>query len=331
MDSLSIGSILLWCVFFLILALPGYLIEKQIKHGIRQRQKARTWPVVNGIVSDTSIKESKRGLARRDIFGISRRITVYQPVIHYSYRVGDRSFEGSRYKNGWSGEWDHPNRSKVETILQDYPPRKLVVVHYDPTDPAQAYLELESSDISLYVLRLIGFAFLFGAFVVLAFGIKNLTQNIITEREIASIVTSEAVIPVTTSQIKTRLEDDLKLICQSEGFPGHYIAYRGWSCKKSTDTLLPDVQIYSRREEPEKVDLIWMTTYQDNPEENQKILKALIAMVFSESDSLAAQQWCLGLLSSGQSKSRTDNIINNIPLTLDFSEFRLNLMIGDPK
>jgi hypothetical protein len=204
-------------------------------------------------------------------------------------------------------------------------------VHYDPADPAQAYLELESSDVSLYFLRLFGFAFLFGAFVVLVFGIKNLTQNIIAEREIASIVNSEAVISVTSSQIKTRLEDDLKLTCQSEGFPGLYIAYRGWSCKKSIDSMLPDVQVWSRKEEPEKVDLIWMTTDQVNPEENQKILKAVIAIVFSESDSLAAQQWCLGLLSSGQSKSRTENIINGIPLTLDFGETRLNLIIGDTK
>jgi hypothetical protein len=331
MESMSIGSILIWFLFFLILALPGYLIEKQIKQGIRLRQKARTWPVVDGIVADTSIEEGKRRTGGRDIFGFARRITVYKPVIHYSYRVGDKSFVGSRYKNGWSGEWDHPNRSMVETILQAYSPGKLVGGHYDPFNPAQAYLELESSDVSLYFLRLIGFAFLLGAIVVLAFGIKNLTQSIMAEREVASIVSSGAVIPVTTSQIKTRLKDDLKLTCQSEGFPGLNIAYRGWSCKKSADTMLPDLQIYSRKDEPEKVDLIWLTTSQENPEENQKILKAVIAIVFSESDSLAAQQWCLGLLASGQSKSRTDNIINGIPLTLDFGETRLNLMIGDSK
>lgn len=331
MDALSIGSILLWFVFLLILFLPGYLIQKRITHVIGQRRQTRTWPVVEGIVTDTSIEERRRRLASRGIFGFSRRITEYQPVIHYSYRVGDRSFKGSRYKNSWSGEWEDPNRFKVETVIKDYPPGKLIVVHYDPADPAQAYLELESSDVSLLVMRLFGFAFLIGAFMVFAFGIFNLTQNLISKREIASIVSSEAVIPVTTSQIKTRLKDDLELTCQSEGFPGINIAYRGWSCKKLPDTLLPEVQIWSRVSEPEKVDLIWVTTDQENLEENQILLTAVIATAFSESDSLNAQKWYLELLSSGRPQGRTNTIINGIPIILDSSESRLNLIIGDSK
>lgn len=240
--------------------------------------------MVEGVVSDTAIEERKRATSSRTITGGLGRITVYQPVITYSFKVDGRNFKASRYRNSWPGEWTDPSRSKVEGIVNEYPQGKKVMVHYDPSDPAQAYLVTEESDTGLVMTRLFGYVLLAGALVCLGLGISGLARNFIAKREIADIAKSKAAIPVPTSQIKNQLEDDLGLTCQQKAFPGVHIAYRGWSCKNSPDDMVPVVEIWSRLDEPEKVDLIWMITDQDNLEENKSLLTAVIATVFSGAD-----------------------------------------------
>jgi len=329
---MSIGAILLWLVFLLILALPGWLIEKGLKRAIDRQQKARAWPVVDGVVSGVSIEERKRSLSGRDIFGNPRKITVYLPVIQYSYEVGNKPFEGSRYKNAFAGEWTDPNRSKVDKILEAYPAGTLVKVHYDPADPAQAYLELEKSEANLIFLRLFGWAMLAGALVVLVVGLVNFAKGIGAKVGSAGLDKSAAVLPVSTTQIKTRLEGELGFACQPEAYSGMHVAYFGWNCAKAAGGEFPEVEIWSRKSDPEKTDQIWVIMDQENPEDNKALLQAVIPLIFSGADAISAQDWCLGLLSTGLPIRQESTPIQGIHLFLNNpSEFRLHLIIGSSK
>lgn len=326
-------SALLFIVSILVLAVPGYLLVSLTGRVLKERQRAREWPVTGGVVSGASIEKKGRNTFRRNIFGGRGRVSVYQPVITYTYTVGSKACQGSRYKNSWPGEWATPNPAEAEAVLAGYSPGKTVQVHYDPADPVQACLELEPSDAGVQVTRWFGFLLLAAAAVVLAFGVNSLVQDGMAKARLAETGRSPAVVPLPATQIKSALESSLGLICQPESFGGVNVAYRGLSCQAPSYDPATRVEIWSRADDPEKVDLVWVVTDRSNPEKNQALLAAVAAAALPEADARAAQKWVLETLPLlNQNAGRVETTIQAVPLALQIpSETRLHLIIGTLK
>lgn len=333
MDSLSLIYFLLGAVLFLALAAPGYLLVSRAGQALRERERAREWPVCSAVVSGASLEKKSRNTFRRNIFGGRGQVSVYQPVITYTYTVGGRAYQGSRYRNAWPGEWAAPNPAEAEAVLDGYPPGKTVQVHYDPADPARACLELEPSHAGVQVTRWFGLLLLAAAAVLLAFGVYSLAMGGMARARLAEAGQSPAAVPVPASRIKTALESSLGLACQPESFAGIQVAYRGWNCQAPSYDPATRVEIWSRADAPEKVDLVWAVTDRANAEKNQALLAAVAATALPEADARAAQKWVLETLPSlNQDGSRVETTIQAVPLALQIpSETRLNLLIGASK
>lgn len=333
MDSLTTLYLVIWIFSILFLGVLGVLIMMRTKRILDERKLNRTWPTTTGRVLSAAIEQRKRRATGRDIFGNPLRITVHQPVITYSYESGNKPYQSSVYKNSWPGEWATPNLSEAQSVLANYPAGKTVQVHYNPADPAQAFLELEKSGTGLMVFQGLGIILLAAAAVILVLGVNSLVQDAITRGERAAIAKSPAVLKTTATQIKTEVESKLGLSCQSEGFAGTNVAYRGWACKGSTQDKVNMVDIYSRRDEPEKVDMVWVIMDRTNADKNQAFMESVAGIAAPEADPQAVQKWLAESMSAlSQTNPRITTTIQGIPFVLYIpSETRLNFLIGASK
>ena len=104
-------------------ALCLVVAARQIRTVRSQRSPAATWPDVRGTVLSATVQVSSQGNARHET-----------PLVLYSYRVGDREFQGSRVHVGVL------TRQAADVVAR-YPAGSCVQVFYDPADPARSALE----------------------------------------------------------------------------------------------------------------------------------------------------------------------------------------------
>ncbi|MDB6057641.1 MAG: hypothetical protein JWO95_1485 [Verrucomicrobiales bacterium] len=83
------------------------------------------WPVVDGIVRTAEMKSRSSGEGG----------TTYSPKISYEYNAGESEFTGETIAFGMMS-----GSSSFDDSRQ-YPVGKKVLVHYNPSNPAQAVLE----------------------------------------------------------------------------------------------------------------------------------------------------------------------------------------------
>jgi hypothetical protein len=332
MDSLTIIYIVLGAVMFFALAVPGVLMILFSIRVLRERRKLQTWQQTAGRVLSTDIHEEKRSTGRMGFMLDIRRITVYVPVVNYAYQVGNRDYQSGRIKFDWQGNWAVRSLGEAQTVLNDYPASKEVTVFYDPTNPAQAVLEREQSAAGMLAVRWVGVAFLAAAAVILALGANALIQNIAAQVNTAAIQTSGGVLAPSASVVKSTLERDLKLVCQSEGFAGVKIAYRGWRCTSSGE-VTGSVDLYARRDEPEKLDLVWAVVTRANTDKDLAFLMKLVAAADPQSDRDAVQKWLTGAIPALQQKgSRVSQDFKGISYTVDTtSGSKVNFTIGSSR
>ncbi len=104
---------------------------------IARAQLSRTWPAVRGFVKSCQVVERY----------VPRWGTTYKLDIDYHYKVGERQFSGDRV------EFGNPRVSDQEFIkclATKYRADAEVMVHYDPTDPAMAVLEISEESARAY-------------------------------------------------------------------------------------------------------------------------------------------------------------------------------------
>ena len=77
----------------------------------------------------------------KDRDGLSRSDRVYRPIVEYTYTVGGHSFGGNRIHRHEATR----GRNAAQRELGKYPPKKTVIVLYDPNEPETAYLETRTS------------------------------------------------------------------------------------------------------------------------------------------------------------------------------------------
>lgn len=333
MDSLSINYIVMGTVMFFVLAVPGVLMILFSIRVLRARRKMLAWQQTGGTVLSAAIQEEKRSTGRMGFLLDIRRITVYVPVITYAYQVGNRDYQSARLKYDWHGNWAVQSEGQAQSVLNAYPVGKQVTVFYDPTNPAQAVLERDQSATGMLAVRWVGVAFLAAAAVILALGVNALIQNILAQAKTAAIQTSAAGLAPSTSTIKSTLERDLKLNCQSEGFAGVKIAYRGWRCKTATGEVTAIVDLYARKDAPEKVDMLWVIVTRANPEKDLVFLMSVVGSADPKVDQTVVQKWLAEAIPALQQKgSRVKTTFQGIEYIVDVTSItKINFFIGSSR
>jgi hypothetical protein len=119
---------------FLFFAAAGLISSLVVLSDLAETRAARGWPTAPGTVL-SSRAEGHRELVAR---GGGQTTTVWSPVVEYSFKVGERTYHGSRIAFGPEVAAGRP---QAEAIAARYPERSSVTVHYDPSNPAHATLE----------------------------------------------------------------------------------------------------------------------------------------------------------------------------------------------
>lgn len=97
------------------------------------------WPRARGVVSSSTLETASQNY--RDEDGRTYEHTVHQPIVRYTYTVDGEVLEGDRVAR--VSTWT--DRAAAQACVDRYPAQKEVLVHYDPSDPGTAYLEVHRS------------------------------------------------------------------------------------------------------------------------------------------------------------------------------------------
>lgn len=109
-----------------------------------------SWPTVQGkVLSSTVTSKRERRTSGTSDDRRSRNQTMYTAKVRYEYSV-----EGKRYESSRIGamEQSSSSRSSAQSRADRYPVGGACTVHYDPSDPASAVLEVGGGTIGLIVM-----------------------------------------------------------------------------------------------------------------------------------------------------------------------------------
>jgi hypothetical protein len=130
--------------------------------GARKKSKvSASWPTVVGKILSTDVVAHRSSGGGRH--GSSVR-SSYEPVVKYSYSVGDKNFEGKKI-----GFVDiRGSKGSAEKRVESFSSMKELIVHYNPDSPKEAVLDPKATGSGgLFgigiVLALIGILILFNA------------------------------------------------------------------------------------------------------------------------------------------------------------------------
>jgi hypothetical protein len=148
------GAIVHAFLFFLACGLVSSLV---VISDFAETRAAMRWPTAQGTVL-SSRAEQRRVLANT---GGGTTVTLWSPLVEYSYQVGTRDYHGSRIAFGPEVAGD---RALADRAVARYPTGASVSVRYDPANPAHATLEASLAFRWLALLlpvAFFGLAFLF--------------------------------------------------------------------------------------------------------------------------------------------------------------------------
>ncbi|MBK7395536.1 MAG: DUF3592 domain-containing protein [Myxococcales bacterium] len=123
------GTFALLGLTMIVLALRTFAKDRAI----------RGWPRVPAVVTK-SFLESHRS-TYDDPQGLRQSTTIYTPVVHFTYTVDGRQFEGTRLARSVSSS----ERERAQARIAPYTVGAPVMVLCDPADPSTAYLEVHRS------------------------------------------------------------------------------------------------------------------------------------------------------------------------------------------
>jgi hypothetical protein len=309
-------------IITLILAGVGYWLQFGIKAEIELRRRARDWPKTMGTVTSSQVEQKKRWLIS---FGTGSLLRVqplhrYKPVVNYTYQVAGKSYQSSKYKNGLitrSGEWMSLIPKVVEKIIAEHPQEKTVTVIYNPEDPSQAYLALDSSVSTQVVYRIGGFLLFAAAACLLVVGAVRVGESLAKQKTARNI---PAAIPAKTEDIKEGLARDLGMTCQSEkSGVGHEMVYTLWDCgTPPSDGLTRSfVMIYNRELAPEMVDSIHTLTGESDQQKELEFFVTVAKFADPSTDPQLVQDWLAkNQPTISEMGSKAETVINGVKFVL---------------
>lgn len=133
-------------VFFaLIFGAVGVALSLYGWRIVQNASMSKNWPTTQGEITASSVDES------HDDDG-----TSYGANVQYTYVADDQRYSSSTVS---FGQYSSSNRNHAQEIVDRYPVGKLVIVSYDPNNPATAVLE-PGRTTSSYFLFIMGVVFL---------------------------------------------------------------------------------------------------------------------------------------------------------------------------
>jgi hypothetical protein len=120
-----VGLVVLIAGVIIAVAALGYLIFVQ---------SSSRWPTVDGqIVGDSHMQFV-------EATGITARTNDYRAIVQYEYAVNGTDYQGSNVT--YEGRDDSsPRQDPINAMVSRYPSGQKVTVHYNPDNPADAFLE----------------------------------------------------------------------------------------------------------------------------------------------------------------------------------------------
>ncbi|EMN51815.1 DUF3592 domain-containing protein [Leptospira interrogans] len=147
-----------WIPFLTLSAFVSFLgFQEVYKH-----HQAESWPTTQATILNAYVEEvydKDNDYSRRD------KITYY-PEIEYQYKVGDQEYIGNRIQIG--GRTGLNNPSFASQIVQKYKTNDHTLVHYNPQNPTEAYLDL-SSVLRSYTMGIVSAILCFFFFLIFRF------------------------------------------------------------------------------------------------------------------------------------------------------------------
>ena len=118
-------------------ALGGLMVLVMLWAARRQVAEASAWPATGGRIVKSTVENYRKRVGGAQSGTLA---TFYQPVVEYSYRVGDHEYHSTQLSFGGTQAASQQN---AEARAARYPAGNLVLVHYDPKNPSNAVLELK--------------------------------------------------------------------------------------------------------------------------------------------------------------------------------------------
>ncbi len=118
------------------------------------------WPTADGVI--TSMDTESRPHTFRDNRGFYHRGMLAMRVVKYTFEVGARELHGEQFEGLTEGSDNTP-------VPSQYHVGQHVAIHYDPSAPAKAFLDLPLRGKGALVISIVG-----GVFILLAFLIPPL-------------------------------------------------------------------------------------------------------------------------------------------------------------
>jgi hypothetical protein len=323
----SISNLIYWLLILLLGAI-GYWLQASPKAEIAARRRLREWRKTGGTVTGARLEEIRGARLSVPDRLLKTKGDVYKPVVSYTYPVGDKTYTCSKYRNSFLArgeEWMSANRQSVDKIVAAHPPGQPVIVNYDPEDPADAFLELDSSISQLFVFRTSGIVLILAASLLFIRSAYSASGDLLATR---SSHDSAAVFPVTTSEIRAGLSSDLNLVCTYSGI--YRETYESWLCKNPPSGGPALVYIYSRKLDLEKTDYLIAKALQP---EAPVFFTDVLGVAYPQFDPLPLQDWIAKTAPTlSQRHPSAQTIINRLHFVLSSpAENTLQLDVGEFK
>jgi hypothetical protein len=184
----------------------------------------------------------------------------YLPVIEYTYQIGGQTFSSANYRNAWSpfnrsGQWRTIYPKRAARIVAAYTPGATIPVTFNPDNPAEAYLAVDSATTASWAWRIGGLALILAAGLLLVRGAVVIVADRAGQAQVDSL---PATVPVASLDLQSGLQSSLGLTCKSgqDNFAVQSLTYLVWTCENSSDSSAPTVWFYSRQRAPDKVDYV---------------------------------------------------------------------------
>jgi hypothetical protein len=118
--------------FPIVVGTIGAILIAYASIGLARAAAASGWPTTQGIVLGSSLETEEEIRLRR------QAMDFYKAEIMYSYTVGGKDFTSDKVGIDRRAQ---ARPDEARHLVADYPPGKLVLVHYNPANPADAVLE----------------------------------------------------------------------------------------------------------------------------------------------------------------------------------------------
>lgn len=322
----------LWVFPALIAAGLGVFLWLSASAHIRHCRQISGWQKTSGVVESAQVlTHSTRRY--QESTRISYRTVRYEPGITYTYSVEGSPHQGSRYAN-FNGEYTVTSQSQAAEIVAGFPPGSKVEVTYNPAQPEQAYLRpatntarLEKQRNAYLIVILIAVAwFAVGTFI-------RLSARAAGQKAVADLKTSPALLPISADQMQPDLEslvNQYGLTCAKEGWAGNYLIYEREYCTPKNNLNFPSLEVFSRRDDPQKVDLVSAIQISADVGSTADYFSAVADLVLTEDSSASTAEWLrasvIQVVESGASATTT---VETVTLTLDSLGESMRLNLGD--